>query len=538
MSMRLTRRDFVAIAGGAALGTVAPGWKHAGAAPKPGGTVVIGSTVGTPRHLNPAVQSGVATAMPGAQLFASPLRYDENWKPLPYLAKSWDVSPDGLSVTLRLVDGATFHDGKPITSEDVAFSIGVIKKDHPFQTMFAPIEKVDTPDPGTAVIRLKHAHPAILLALSPVLCPIIPKHVFGDGQDMKVHPANSNPIGSGPFKLVEYKSGEHIILEKYEKFFIPGRPYLDKIIFRIIDDANAMVLSTERGDVHMVPYEASTRDTERLSKHARLAVTDKGYEGLGPLNWLAFNTKKEPLTDKRVRQAICYAVDKDFITKRLMLGLARPASGPVAPGGPFYTKDVNLYPLDIDKANALLDEAGQKRKADGTRFALTVDYIPGSGGAEQQKNVAEYLKPQLKKIGIDVQVRASPDFPTWAKRVGSGDFDLTMDAVFNWGDPVIGVHRTYLTSNIRPGVIWSNTQGFSNKRVDEALEAAASEKDLEKRKALYAEFQKIVVDEAPIDFINVVPYYTVHDKGLANIPISIWGAMSPLDELYWEKAPG
>ncbi|CAN5436199.1 hypothetical protein BH11PSE4_BH11PSE4_22580 [soil metagenome] len=129
-----------------------------------GGTLVIATTQ-VPRHFNGAVQSGLATAMPSTQIFASPLRYDDNWNPKPYLAESWDVAPDGLSVTLHLVKNAVFHDGVPVTSEDVAFSIMTIKANHPFQTMLAAVDKVETPDPYTAIIRLAHPHPALLLAM-------------------------------------------------------------------------------------------------------------------------------------------------------------------------------------------------------------------------------------------------------------------------------------------------------------------------------------------------------------------------------------
>ena len=533
MAKYLSRRRFGTLAAGAALAGALP----RAAAAQAGRTVVIGVVNGTPRHLNSAVQSGVATGMPAAQLFASPLRYDENWNPQPYLAKSWQMAEDGRSLTLRLVEHAVFHDGKPITSADVAFSLTTVKKNHPFQQMFEPVETVETPDPLTAVIKLSRPHPALLLSMSPVLLPIIPKHVFDDGTDIKVHPANAAPVGSGPFKLVEFKPGEHIILQKHEKFFIPDRPKLDRLIMRIVDDSNAVLVSMERQEINLLPLAASPRDIDRLAKQPHLAVTGKGSEGMGPLNWLAFNLKKEPLNDKRVRQAISFAIDRDFITRRLMLGRAQIATGPIVPGTPFYTDAVERYAVDLDKANRLLDEAGKAKGADGNRFSLSVDYIPNPAGAEQQKAIAEYLKPQLKKIGIDVQVRAAPDFPTWAKRVGSWDFDMSMDSVFNWGDPVIGVHRTYVSSNIRQGVIWSNTQNYSNARVDEVLAQAAIENDLSKRKALYAEFQKTVVDDAPIAFINVVPFSTIYQKGLAGLPTTIWGALSPMDELYWETPP-
>ena len=168
----------------------------------------------------------------------------------------------------------------------------------------------------------------------------------------------------------------------------------------------------------------------------------------------------------------------------------------------------------------------------GTRFKTTITYAPG--GRDYTQNIAEYAKAQLKKVGIDLELTPAADFPSWAKKVGDQDFDITMDAVFNWGDPMIGVNRTYLSSNIRKGVIWSNTQSYSNPKVDELLTKAAAEPDLDKRKALYKEFQSIVVNDAPIMFINVLPTSTAYDSRLKDVPTGIWSATSPIDEMHWE----
>ena len=494
-----------------------------------GGTLVIASTQ-VPRHLNPTVQSGTATAVPGTQIFASPLRFDENWNPQPYLAESWDVAADGLSVTLHLVKGAKFHDGMPITSADVEFSIMTVKENHPFKSMFAPVEAVETPDENTAVIKLSQPHPALLLALSSALCVIIPKHVYGDGQDIKTHPANSAPVGSGPFKLEEFKAGEQITLVRNDEFFIPDRPYLDKIVIRIIKDPSALLIAMENGDADMYPFMASSTEIKRLEKVDGLSVTADGYAAVGPINWLAFNTAKAPLDDVRVRQAIAYATDRDFVVNALHRGTSKIQRSPIIESSPFFNAAIDPYDLDLDKANALMDEAGHKADGDGMRMKLTIDYIPGP--AEQQKTVAEYLKSQLKKIGIDLEVRAAPDFPTWAGRVSSHEFDLTMDVVFNWGDPVIGVHRTYLSSNIVKGVIWSNTQSYSNPKVDDLLNAAAVEMDPAKRKGLYDEFQTVVGGDVPIYWINSLPYHTAYRDNIGNPPTSIWGTMQSMDDVY------
>ena len=498
--------------------------------PKTGGTLVM-AIQNTPRHLNPAVQSGIATGVPGAQLFAAPLRYDEGWNPQPYLAESWEVSEDGLSVTLNLAKDATFHDGKPITSEDVAFSVDTVKANHPFKTMFAPVKTVETPDEHTAILRLSQPHPALMLAMSSQLLPIIPKHVYGDGQEPKAHPQNSeNVVGSGPFKLTEFKRDQHIILERNENYFMPDLPYLDKIVMRIIKDPAARTIALESGEIMLSIFEETPRDLARMKKNDTLNVTADGYSAIGSIVWLAFNTQNGKTADKQVRQAIAYAVDRNFILKALMLGTAAEAKTGIHPGSPFYDGSVTAYDVDLDKANQILDDAGYKKGDDGMRFGLTVDY-----GWAEIKQFAEYMKPQLKKIGIKVTVRASADFPSWAKRISNHDFDMTMDNVYNWGDPVIGVHRTYSSDNIKKGVIWSNTQQYANERVDELMQLAASTYDVDERKKYYAEFQQIIADEVPIYHLYAAPYHTVANKKVGNPPKSIWGGSSPMDKMYLQE---
>ena len=460
-----------------------------------GGTFTV-TWAQNPVSLNPGLSSGISSGIPGAQLFASPLQYDDQWNPHPYLAEKWEMAPDGLSLTLHLVKGAKFHDGTPITSEDVAFSIMAIKANHPFKAMYAPVSGVDTPDPYTAVIRLSKPHPAILLCMSPVLCPIMPKHVYGTDPNIRQNPANKAPIGSGPFKFVEWKPGDYIMLEKNKDFFIKGKPHVDRVIIKIIPDMNNRVMAVERGEVDAMPFFDSLRE------------------------------------DVRVRQAAAYAIDRNFFAKVIMMGLVTPSATPITPFSPFYTKDVNMYDVNLEKAKKLLDEAGYPVKADGTRFTVTVDYAPGS---PTTKMMAEYLKPQLAKVGIDAKIRISPDFGTWAERVSNYNFDITTDNVFNWGDPVIGVHRTYSSANIVKGVPFSNTQQYRNPKVDAIMEQAASEVDNEKRAKLYKEFQQIVMNDVPIYFMTTTAYHTIYNKRVGNVPASIWGFLAPYMDVYLKK---
>ena len=490
-----------------------------------GGVLVIGSTQ-TPRHLNSAVQSGIATMMPAAQLFASLIRMDKNWKPQPYLAESWTLSPDNRSVSLVLRKDAVFHDGKPITAEDVKFSIETIRDNHPFKTMYGPVNAVTISDARTAVIRLSEPHPAVLLALSTSLTPIIPKHIFGDGTDVKIHPRNGNPVGSGPFQLIEFKPGEHISMERFDRFFVKDQPKLERFIVRLFKDSSSMLLAFERGEIDAQSV-SDPRELDRVRKTPGVFVVKGAAPAIGPLIWLAFNTKNPKLADKRVRQAINFAVDKQYILNTILGGINSRATGPLAAGSPYYTNDVEKYELNLAKAAKLLDEAGLKPGANGVRLTLDLDAIPGNSDA---KNVQEYLKPSLAKVGIEVNLRLSPDFPSWARRVSSLQFEMSLDSVWNWGDPVIGVHRTWLSSNIKPGVIWSNTQSYTNPKVDEWLAAAGQEMNLAKRKELYKQVQKTVVDDCPVAFLYEQTFYEAYGAKVVNPPGGIWGQTDGITE--------
>ncbi|MGD8845377.1 MAG: ABC transporter substrate-binding protein [Desulfobacteraceae bacterium] len=483
------------------------------------------------RHLNPAVQSGTATGIPGSQLFASLLRIDRQGNYHPYLAKSWQMAENGLSCTFRLRKGAVFHDGRPITSQDVAFSIASVRQHHPFKSMLAAVEAVETPTPLTAVVRLNQPHPALLqVAASPML-PIIPKHIYGDGRNLKTHPANWKVVGSGPFKLNEVKEN-NIIMDRFADFFIPGKPYLDRIEFVSVNTRSVPAMF-ESGVIHLWGFSASGSVNGQLEKFDHLKVDYDIHVGTGPQMWLAFNLRTPPFEDLRVRQAIAYAIDREFLVSKLFNGRACTATGPISPGSFFYTDDVEQYNLDVEKANRLLDEAGYPRDPRGMRFNAKIDVLPPQ---LEFLEAAEYLRNDLlRKTGVNLEIIRHKSFPQWAERVSNWNFDLVIDDVYNWGDPVIGVHRTYDSTNIRKGVIWTNTQGYRNDAVDTLMELAGRETDLKKRKSLYVEFQRLVARELPVYWLAEVPFATIHHRDLAGFDNSIWGPMFPYDEVYWKR---
>jgi peptide/nickel transport system substrate-binding protein len=489
-----------------------------------GGLLVIGTTQ-RPRHLNSAVQSGVATMFPAAQLFASPLRMGADWKPQPYLAEKFELSGDNRSVALTLRKDAVFHDGRPITAEDIKFSLETIRDHHPFKSMYGPVNAVTIDSPQRAVVRLSEPHPALLLAMSTSLTPIIPKHIFGDGTDPKVHPRNASPVGSGPFRLVEFKPGEHTVMERFDKFFLKGGPRLDRVIIKEYKDSASLLLAFERGEIDVYPSMLDPREIERAKKVPGMTMIPGAAPAIGPMVWLAFNTQNPKLADPRVRQAINFAIDKKTLLESLLGNVHKRATGPIASGSPFYTADVERYDLNLAKATQLLEAAGLKPGANGMRLSIELDAIPGS---PDQKVAQEFIKASAAKAGVDIALRVSPDFPTWARRVSSLQFEMTLDSVWNWGDPVIGVHRTWLSSNIRPGVIWSNTQSYRNAKVDALLEGAGKEMDIARRKAAYVEAQKLIVADCPVGFLYEMSFHDAFGAKVQQPPRGIWGVIDAL----------
>ncbi|MEZ5727481.1 MAG: ABC transporter substrate-binding protein [Burkholderiaceae bacterium] len=521
-----SRRDLLLGAAAASTASIMgiPMEVLAAAAKAKGGTLVFGSTQ-KPRHLNSAVQSGIATMMPAAQLFAFPLRMGSDWKPRPYLAERWETSPDGRSITLHLRKDAVFHDGKPITSEDVQFSVETVRDNHPFKTMLAPVNGVTMPDKHTAVIRLAQPHPALTLAMTTSFLPIIPKHVFGDGQNIKRHPMNAKPVGSGPFKLVEWKPGQHLILERFDKFFEKDAPALDRMILREFKDSASLILAFEKGEIDFTNLLVDPRDLARVRKVPGVQIVEPDAEAIGPLCWLAFNTKNDKLKDKRVRQAISYAIDRKFIADKIHGGIHGSATGPIANGSPFHTDKVEHYALNLAKANSLLDAAGMKRGANGTRMQLTVDSIPG---VPDMKAFQEYLKPQLAKVESMSSCGCRPTF-----RPGRVAWPATRSRPrwtrWNWGDPVIGVHRTWISSNIRKGVIWSNTQSYPTREWMRSVPSGGHNARHGQTQEARAELQRIVVDDCPVAFMEWTGR-TAYRPDVKNVQRSVWGMMMPFDK--------
>ena len=500
--------------------------------PQTGGTLVVATQTFTPAF-NGNIASGTGPNTVGSQLFASPLTFDENWVPQPYLADSWEFSDDGLSLTLNLNPNATFHDGEPVESHDVAFSIDMNKNNHPFSTMFGAVTDVDSSDPNVAVINLANPHPAILIAMSPALLPIFPEHIYGEVENIRDCTCNNTPgdlVGSGPFILSEFDATNQIVRVTANEDFFLGRPYVDEIAYVNRPAANEMITEMENGEIHIGNVQG-VADLERVGSIDSLTVTPQGFEGIGAVVSMQFNLEDEILSNKEVRQAIAYAIDKDFIINELHGGLPFRAKSPIHPGSPYYDDSIEGYDYDPAKAAELLDAAGFTADGDGNRdIAITMDWIPTAD--DYQSVIAEYAKAALADVGIDLELRASPDFPTWGGYIAPRDYDITMNILFMWADPLIGVHRSFLEANIVP-VPFANNSAYVNAELEAILATAGTEQDLDARVAAYAEAQAILAEDVPFHWIETLPTNSVYNTGaVQNPPLTIWGTMSPLHEVW------
>ena len=518
---------FVALAMGSLAGP-------ASAEPVHGGSMTM-SLDPEPSILVSALNSSSSVYVVSSKMFDGLVSYDEDFNLIPRLAESWEASDDGLTITFHLRDGVKFHDGEPLTSADVQYTfMEILKQRHPRgKSTLKFLEAVETPDDLTAVFKLSTASPYIMRALAGAESPILPKHVY-EGTDVMKNPANTAPIGTGPFKFGELVRGSYLILLRNDDYWDGEKPYLDQLIVRFIADSASRAAALESGEVQYgAQYVIPLSDVERMKANPNIEVSTDGWAYNTSVNYMDFNMRRPQWQDVRVRQAIVHAIDKDFIVDAVWHGFATPADGPITNRQrEFHTTDVPHYDFDLEKSAALLDEAGYPVKDDGTRFSMTIDYSP-SGDTYAQE--AEILKQNLAKIGVEATIRAA-DGPTYLRRIWTdNDFDVNIFAASNIADPVIGLHRFYWSENIKKGTPYSNGSGYASEEMDSLLEAAQVEVNLEKRKELYKEMQQLALTDLstyPIVYIN---WFSVFDKSVKGLNQTALGVYENFANVYIEQ---
>jgi peptide/nickel transport system substrate-binding protein len=494
----IASRAFSLVALALGVGLAGPFAATAQEMPKTGGTLIY-ALGGDPAHLNIAITTDLNAQQTATQLFSQLVRTDTKGNVSGDLAESWDMSPDGLTYTFKIRKNVKWHDGKPLTAEDVRYALAEINmKYNPVaSTGFAAVDKFEAPDDYTLVVRMKHPFPAFF-PWSLTNQWIYPKHLY-QGTDPRQNEHNyKNPVGTGPFILKEWVRGSHMVMERNPNYYMKGKPYLDRVVAKFIPDATARVLALESGEVDYVSiFGLPPSAVPDLKKNKDITVfvhrNRVNYGGI----MAHINVRNPPLNSREVRQALSYAIDRKIIVERAVGGLAEPASSPISSfHEPWFNPAVaNRYPHDPKKAEALLDQAGYKRGPDGKRFSLRITYArTDQGGALQA--AAELMREQLRAVGIEL-VLEPKDYASWMEGAHlKWDFDLSMGSYQTGPDPAIAVARLYITKNIQK-LMGRNLMGYSNPKVDELFENGEREIDLQKRIKIYHDVQEVLSEDVP-----------------------------------------
>ncbi|MFA5552705.1 MAG: ABC transporter substrate-binding protein [Trueperaceae bacterium] len=456
--------------------------------PQSGGTaiVILGSD---PETLNLATSTGYPVGSVAANVFSGLVRTNADGWHEGDLAESWTVSDDNLVYTFTLRE-ATFHDGTPVTSADVVYSMEeVLAPFHGrFATAYQRIESIAAPDERTVVITLAQPFAPLLSLLTVFDAAVLPKHLY-EGTDILNNPLNNAPVGSGPFRFADWVRGERVEIVRYDDYFRQDeKALLDRIIFRIVPQDVARSTALEVGEADLVwGFYIPTTDLERLDADPNLAT----WTGITipSLYFMFVNNNTPGLDDARVRQAIMHAIDRDQIVEQAQGGLGQAASGPFGAGFPFsYTEATDyrdLYPYDPERARELMAEAG----VGDLTLRFVYDSARGAFGA-----AAEIMRDQLRQIGITLEIQPA-ERSVMVERVYGGDYDLSMQSFTSGGDPATGYHRIYLSA--APGTPFVNATGYNNPEVDALLQQAGGLGDLEARQDVYAQVNAILARDLP-----------------------------------------
>jgi peptide/nickel transport system substrate-binding protein len=507
------------------------------AQPPHGGTLMM-AVEGEEANLNPQVVTG-ATAQPIVNNIFNLLIYmDFKFEIIPGLARSWEVSKDGLTYTFGLVKNAAWHDGKPFTSADVLYTLQEIYPQNPRGSWWKPGVNVspEAPDPYTFVIKLKEPFAPLLPTLAfQVTGPnILPKHLY-EGTDLKKNPYNNNPIGTGPFMFKEWVKGSHIELVRNPNYFAKGKenkPYIDRIVFQTIPDSSARTLALKKGEIDYIPSTfVPLEDIADLRKDKNIVI-DKRGGGPETIKFFLFNLRNPPLSNKLVRQAIAYAMDRNAIYNLALAGEAKIAKSILTSNTTWaFDPKVPDYAYDPKKANALLDKAGYPRGPDGTRFKMRLGTIAGRGS---DPVVVEVVRDSLKKVGIDAQMFAAELSSFYDAVFMRWDFDMVLQQAATGPDPTAGVTRFLHSRQIKKAT-FVNAMGYSNPEVDRLLDMEYKQIDKKQRAATWHRIQQIVLDDLPLIPVYESAIANVYRSNWADIVTTLYGSAQSREDAYMKK---
>lgn len=477
------------------------------AAPVRGGTLVVALT-GEPAHLNPAITTAGEIHAASEILYNGLLALNAEGEPEPDLATALpEIEEDGAVYRFTLPEDVQWHDGQPLTSEDVKFTFEEILLQFHARTSASvepALESIETPDERTVVFRFNGPYAPFLQQLDVTEAPILPKHIY-EGSDPNTNPANVAPVGSGPFKFESFTQGSEITYTRNDNYFKDDLPYLDRIVMRIITDETARVAALERGEVDWIPgVPGPSLEGLQASGDIETAETSWNPGGANCIMTISLNLDLPMFGDPDVRRAIAHGLDKEQFVNQVLFGQGRAATAPISSGIPWaHGTDVDLPQYDPQLAEQLLEDAGWLEQADGPRVAEGVAEV--ADGTElsfdflhfpQFSKYGELVRQQLGDIGIDVTQRPLDPAAFRETVFAQDDFDSNIISYCNSTDPEIGVRRMYHSSQIGD-VPFTNSSHYSNPRVDSLFDQAGKEIALDERGSLYREIQQVLAEDLP-----------------------------------------
>jgi peptide/nickel transport system substrate-binding protein len=490
------------------------------------GDTFIDVLTGNVSGLIPNIVSDSASFEIGNLVYSGLVTRDKDLNFIGDLAEAWSFSPDCRELTFKLRRNAKWHDGQPFTAADVAFTYETMinpKTPTAYRESFKMVETVETPDPHTVTVRYKMP---FAKALDTWGLWMLPRHLLEpymrEGK-LREAPQNwSRPIGTGPYRFSELRSGEKIVLVGNPDYF-EGPPYISRVVYRIIPSQATIFLELKANGLDAAGLTALQYKRQTDYPAFRKAYNKFRYPSNG-YTYLGFNLRDPRFADRRVRQAFAHAIDKRELIDGVILGLGREATGPYKPGTWVYNPDVRRYPHDVARAKALLAEAGWKDTdgdgvldREGRPFAFE---LLTNQGNEERKKIAEIVQASLREVGVAVEVRILE----WAAFLKEYIKKRRFEAIIlGWGiglDP--DQFDVWHSSKTNPDEL--NHIGYQNPVVDQLLEQGRSTCVQAERKRSYDRLQEVLAEDQPIVFLyfrDALPVVAERVHGIVESPNGI-----------------
>ena len=509
--------------------------------PVTGDAIVVGS-IGDASRLLPLLASDSASGEIVGLVFNGLLKYNERLEIVGYLAEFWTVSEDGLTLTFVLRPNIRWHDGTPLTAEDVRFTYQKLidpAVHTPFASSYEMVDAVEVVDPRT--IRVHYREP-FAPAMESWMMGVIPKHLL-EHEDLNTTTFLRHPVGSGPYRFVRWKTGELIELAANPDYF-EHRPYIDRYLYRIIPDQATLFLELLTGGVDEAGLSPLQYRRQTSGAFIQRAYRKFRYPSFG-FTYLGYNLHDPRFADVRVRRALNLAIDKQAILDGVLFGLGDVATGPYPKESWAYNPSIVPTGSDVAAARALLKDAGWEDHdgdgmldRNGQPFTFT---LMTNQGNEIRRQVAELVQQQLKELGIEVKIRVVEWSVFVHEFIDKRRFDAVLLAWSLSRDP--DLYDLFHSSKTKEGEY--NFVGYANPEVDQLLVQGRRTFDRPERQRIYHEIHRRLYEDQPYTFLYVADALPIVSSRFHNVitsPIGIgynfidW-YVSKEEQRYHRKAP-